>query len=105
MALRDAVADRHDLAALHAALAHPTRVAILRVLRTTPVMTLRDLRNMLAEAQVGIDTTTLLHHLQKMHVPTVVDLTHEKGVVTVRLVRDVALRTKLVEGEAGRPGA
>lgn len=105
MALRDATADPGELAALHAALAHPTRVEILRALRTTPAMTLRELRKALAARQVGVDTTTLLHHLQKMHIPTVIDLTHEKGTLTVRLVRDLALRTKLVEQSASEPSA
>ncbi len=105
MALRDATADPDELAALYAGLAHPTRVEILRALRTSPAMTLRELRKALGARGVGVDTTTLLHHLQKMHIPTVADLTHEKGVLTVRLVRDLALRTKLVEGATGDPSA
>lgn len=105
MALRDATADPDELAALYAALAHPTRVEILRVLRATPAMTLRELRKALAERKVGVDTTTLLHHLQKMHVPTVIDLTHDQGALTVRLVRDLALRTKLIEQSASGPSA
>jgi DNA-binding transcriptional ArsR family regulator len=97
MPLRDSVADPEELATIHGALAHPTRVEILRLLRRSTSVSVSALRDGLAARGIMLDTRGVLHHLQAMHVATLVDLVRPRGRLGVVLVRDVALRTKLVE--------
>lgn len=82
-------------AQLHAALAHPSRVAALRLLRREVKLTLPALRRRLEEQGTAMDTRSLQHHVGKLHRAGIVDLTRSDGHDMVTLVRDVALRVKL----------
>jgi DNA-binding transcriptional ArsR family regulator len=95
MPLRDDTSDPAELAAIHDALGHRLRVRILWALRRSPRMPVAELRRGLRTGGDAPDTRTLMYHLQKMHIATLVDMVQEDGRPVVRLVRDVSVRTKL----------
>lgn len=96
MPLRDDTTDPADLAAIHDALGHRLRVRILWTLRRNPRMRVSELRRSLRTGGDAPDTRTLMYHLQKMHIATLIDIIQEDGHPVVRLVRDVSVRAKLV---------
>lgn len=83
-----------ELATLADGVAHPIRVAILRALREKSPMSKKDLRRVVSDAYMEIDTRTVQFHLYKMHVCGLVQLSREGGREIATLVKDVQLRTK-----------
>lgn len=94
MATRDVDLSADDAAAMHAALGHPVRVVVLRLLRAAPSTPMADLRRAVADLQGPIDTRTLLHHLDRMHKAGIVDVERFGGRYRVHLVRDVQMRIR-----------
>lgn len=100
MVERDADRPIEETAGLHDGLAHPTRVAILQVLREAGGLPVADLRRRLGETHREVDTRTVQHHLYKMQMAGLVSLRREDGTDVVRLLRDVALVVRPVHGRA-----
>lgn len=90
------VEDPDELANLFDGLAHPFRVAILRVLRKERRMLLAELRRSVSDAYMQIDQRNLQFHLHKMQVAGLVKFQREEGREVVYLVQDVSLKRKAV---------
>lgn len=91
--------DVEEIAAFHAGLAHPARVAAMQALRVVKRMPLADLRREVSLVVGEMDTRTMQHHVYKMQVAGLVTVFRDRNRETVQLLRDVAIRVK------GAPGA
>lgn len=94
MASLDADMTPQRAAAYHDGLAHPARVAALRVLRAKKRLPMSELRHEVAALHKDLDTRTLQHHVWKMQVAGLVDVEKRDGRDVVALIADVALRVK-----------
>lgn len=84
-----------EVAALATAIAHPARVAMLRLLRQEPTQRVPGLRRALRPAW-DLDTRGILHHLGIMARAGVVDVRSRPR--SVRLLRNVRLQTHAASG-------
>lgn len=84
----DADLSPEEAAAVHAGLAHPARVSMMRILRAEKALPLPELRARVAEAGIPLDLTGAKFHARKMEEAGLVDV----GRKEVRLLRDVSLR-------------
>lgn len=98
MATLDADLSLAEAAALHDGLAHPARVATMRVLRARKRLPLAELRREVALLHKELDTRSIQHHVHKMHVAGLVDVELREGREVVVLVQDVGLRVRAPRG-------
>lgn len=95
MATLDADLTAADAARLHDGLAHPARVAAMRVLRQRRRLPIAELRREVAALTRDLDARSMQHHVHKMLVAGLVDVSVEDGREVVALVQDVALRVRI----------
>lgn len=91
MSSTEAERSLQELSEFHSGLAHPTRVAILRILRKDRELTTAELRRRVAEAHEELDTRTLQHHLYKMQVAGLLTVGRGEGGERARLLRDIQI--------------
>lgn len=94
MSLLDADRSPEDAAALHAGLAHPVRVAAMRVLRAKKRLPIAELRRDVAALAKELDARSMQHHVYKMQLAGLVDVSLVEGREVVALVMDVSLRVR-----------
>jgi DNA-binding transcriptional ArsR family regulator len=99
MALLDEERPIEDAARLHEGLAHPARVAAMRVLRAQkrPVP-MAELRRRVAEVAGELDARSMQFHAARMERAGLVDVRRGEGGAVVALLRDVSLRVRVPPG-------
>lgn len=79
-------------AAIHTALAHPTRVLLMRMLRTDGTVRIIHLCERLAYSGVPTDMTTVLYHLRKLRAVGLVEIEQCDGYQAARIARDLDVK-------------
>lgn len=86
--------DVDELARAIEGVAHPFRVTILEILREKKRLPMGELRRLVEEAYMPIETRNLQFHVFKMQMSGLVRMEREGNRDHVELVRDVIVRVK-----------
>lgn len=86
--------DVDELARLLEGVAHPYRLTILEVLREKKQMPMGELRRVVSERYLEIETRNLQFHVFKMQMSGLVHMERVEGRDHVKLLKDVAVRVK-----------